>query len=470
MAPSVGSSQTGSYLPTDEERSPLLDNTADVENAVLHDGPRDGSRGSQVPPRVTNRLYISHFLSTWNSRVFEFGAALYLASIFPGTLLPMSVYALTRGASAIVFSPAIVLQRLVVAGSCVAFYILAIGLPRAHGVETGLLVLLAVLACVEKLCSIMNLVSVERDWVVVVAGDDQAALRVINAQMRRIDLICKLIGPLFISLISTKAAILINLGMNVASVAIEYFAIAQVYYEMPELQQPKTKPRGESSSRTERRGRSVPRWRHIRKVIQKSVYDFSLYFYHPAFLPSFAGALLYLTVLSFAGQMVTYLLSAGYNSTQVGVARTFSVIIEVLATWLAPWLMGRIGPVRAGLWLVNWQVVCLVAGTMVFWAFPNRPNFSASGLVVGTIFSRVGLRGFDLCTQIIIQEDVEAPHRGSFSSVEASWQNFRKPIVHGLCLFTPRPSGAFVEVDGNGAFPEGEAAVEGARTPKDRIE
>lgn len=57
------------------------------------------------------------------------------------------------------------LQRLVVAGSCVAFYVLAIGLPRAHGVETGLLVLLAALACIEKLCSIMNLVSVERDWV-----------------------------------------------------------------------------------------------------------------------------------------------------------------------------------------------------------------------------------------------------------------------------------------------------------------
>lgn len=50
------------------------------------------------------RLYISHFLSTCNSRVFEFGSVLYLAAIFPGTLLPMSVYALARGASAILFS------------------------------------------------------------------------------------------------------------------------------------------------------------------------------------------------------------------------------------------------------------------------------------------------------------------------------------------------------------------------------
>ena len=54
---------------------------------------------------------------------------------------------------------------------------------------------------------------------------------VINAQLRRIDLICKLAGPLFIALvdgISTEVAILVNLGMNVASVAVEYFAIAKV--------------------------------------------------------------------------------------------------------------------------------------------------------------------------------------------------------------------------------------------------
>jgi solute carrier family 40 (iron-regulated transporter), member 1 len=61
--------------------------------------------------------------------------------------------------------PKIVVQRLVVVGSCVIFYILAISLPLSRGWEIGLLVLLALLACVEKLCAIMNLVSVERDWV-----------------------------------------------------------------------------------------------------------------------------------------------------------------------------------------------------------------------------------------------------------------------------------------------------------------
>jgi solute carrier family 40 (iron-regulated transporter), member 1 len=184
----------------DEHASLLISSVVPDENSGS--SLRDESQVNHVPARVANRLYISHFLSTWNSRVFEFGAVLYLASIFPGTLLPMSVYALTRGVSAILFSPAIgqyidignrlqvvrlsigepspplqfyiplirnfakiVLQRLAVAGSCIIFYILAIGLPLAPSSKTGLLVLLVPLACVEKLSATMNLVSVERDWV-----------------------------------------------------------------------------------------------------------------------------------------------------------------------------------------------------------------------------------------------------------------------------------------------------------------
>lgn len=63
-----------------------------------------------------------------------------------------------------------------------------------------------------------------------------------NSQMRRIDLICKLIGPFFIAIIdgiSTETAILVNLGMNCVSVVIEYFTIARVRYRkifhLPEL-------------------------------------------------------------------------------------------------------------------------------------------------------------------------------------------------------------------------------------------
>lgn len=247
--------------------------------------------------------------------------------------------------------------------------------------------------------------------VVVIAENDQQALRTINAQMRRIDLLCKLFGPLFIALIvgaSNEIAIIVNFGMNVASVIIEYFAISRVYHEVPALWEPKVKRSDDQGAEVlsrKQEGRLAHNWRQFQTIVWKSVTDFKLYFQHPAFLPSVAGALLYLTVLNFGGQMVTYLLSAGYNSTMIGFARTLSVAFEVLATWVGPWLMGRIGPVRAGLWLSTCQVIPLLAGLVIFWTcFARRPLVSASGLIIGTIVSRLGLRGFDLSVQVIVQE------------------------------------------------------------------
>lgn len=66
-----------------------------------------GTEQSLVSAQIARRLYVSHFLSTWNSRLFEFGAVLYLATVFPGTLLPLSVYALTRSFAAIALASAV---------------------------------------------------------------------------------------------------------------------------------------------------------------------------------------------------------------------------------------------------------------------------------------------------------------------------------------------------------------------------
>lgn len=51
---------------------------------------------------VSRALFASHALSALNARLFEFGAVLYLADAFPGSLAPMSAYALARGGAAVV--------------------------------------------------------------------------------------------------------------------------------------------------------------------------------------------------------------------------------------------------------------------------------------------------------------------------------------------------------------------------------
>jgi iron-regulated transporter 1 len=148
----------------------------------------------------------------------------------------------------------------------------------------------------------------------------------------------------------------------------------------------------------------------VKSTIYRVVPAKSLPFYirHTAFLPSLSLALLYLTVLSFSGQMITYLISVGYSSLQVGIARTVSTIFELSATWIAPRLMKRIGTVRGGIWSLSWQMIWLAGG--ISWFFSDfhgmGPNsaIAATGLAVGVALSRVGLWGYDLCAQNIVQD------------------------------------------------------------------
>lgn len=435
----VTSMQSSTEAGDHENAIPLLENhdhePIDYRQSPFRSAEDDDSVSSTLTASA-RRLYLSHFLSTWNSRVFEFGAVLYLATIFPGTLLPMSVYALCRGLAAVIFAPAvgryidagqrlgvvrtsIVCQRVAVAGSCLLLWLMAAGFTQEQTLKMVLLGVLSLIACVEKLSSMLNLLSVERDWVVVMAGKSEPVLTRLNSQMRRIDLVCKLVGPFIISLVdgySTRVAILANLSMNLLSLPVEYYAIREVYRSTPDLRTSK----GFSATAASQS------WSQMLFSLKRQICG---YFGHPAVHPSFAGALLYLTVLSFSGQMVTYLLAVGFTSTQVAIARTISVGVEITATWLAPWTMNRIGAVRSGIWFLSSQMLCLAAGATSFSILPSA-TWAAVGLVCGTILSRVGLWGFDLSAQVIVQEEVEADNRGSFAAIEASLQN-----VFELCSF-----------------------------------
>ena len=156
--------------------------------------------------------------------------------------------------------------------------------------------------------------------------------------------------------------------------------------------------------------------------------------------------------------MVTYLISAGYNSFHVALLRTLAVIFELSATWIAPTVMERTGPFKAGMWFLSWQMLWLGAAVSFFWAEPVS-FIAASGLVAGTILSRVGLWGYDLCAQLIIQEvrnpplpptnhsavhlissqEVQGSNRGSFSSTEASLQNAFELLSYVSTIFWSRP-------------------------------
>ncbi|KAJ5101872.1 hypothetical protein NUU61_004094 [Penicillium alfredii] len=403
---------------------------------------------------VLTRLYISHTLSTWNSRMFEFGAVLFLASIFPGTLLYASIYALVRALSAVVLSSwlgarvdqsdrlvalrhSIVWQRVPVAASCLCF--LALLMPMDSWVmTTGLFVLVGLLACMEKLAAAANTVAVERDWAIVISDSINAPRQDLNASMRRIDLFCKLVAPVFISLIeslSTRVAIWTVFGVNTASVLIEYVAIAQVYRSVPAL----TRTPAFSNEDEESHSSDDHTSRSVASYLQNTIAPWQEYIANPVFLASFALSLLYLTVLSFAATMTTYLLHTGFTPIQVSCMRIGSVAAELSGTWTAPVIMNRIGPIRSGLWFLNWQFCCVAAASAAFAFWDSNSRLVAGSLITGVALSRIGLWGFDLSVQFLVQDNIEEHARARFSATEMALQNIFEMLSFASTIVFPRP-------------------------------
>jgi solute carrier family 40 (iron-regulated transporter), member 1 len=239
----------------------------------------------------------------------------------------------------------------------------------------------------------------------------------VNAKMRRIDLACKLLSPFLIASIdaaSTRWAIWTTLLMTCLSVPAEYLFIKQIYALIPRLRRQSGQANPAVStleeSETEHSVTSPARPRSsvflvllstLRHILPLS--SVARYIRSPAFLPSLAYAFLHLTVLSFSGRMIAFLLAVGYDPLQVGIARVVSTAAELSATWISPWATNRLGSVRlAGVWSISWQTGWLTLGVVAFLVAGGM--LGVTGLVVGVIMSRIGLWGFDLAVHNIIQD------------------------------------------------------------------
>ena len=101
-----------------------------------------------------------------------------------------------------------------------------------------------VLSTIANLASVGLKITVEKDWIVLVAQDDEDRLAKLNATFRTIDLTCLVLTPMFagflFDFVSTVAAAMAIGGWNVVSVFVEYYFLKKIYDTFPDLAVPKT--------------------------------------------------------------------------------------------------------------------------------------------------------------------------------------------------------------------------------------
>jgi hypothetical protein len=242
---------------------------------------------------------------------------------------------------------------------------------------------------------------------------------------------------------STIVAVLIVLVVNLLSVAVEYAAIARVYRSVPALAMKTSSMETQELNvpllGDDQAGSEAPTLDgKIKNTLATAIRPWIRYCTSPVFLASFSLSILYLTVLSTGVQYQTYMLSLGFSALSVSLLRLAAVVSELMATCLAPILTRRIGTVRCGLWSINWQVAWLVVAILAFEHFNGAGRAAGAALTVGIVMSRLGLWGFDLAVQDIVQEVSLAP-LWSLSSGDSNPHLPTETNYHGYIDHAPAP-------------------------------
>lgn len=255
----------------------------------------------------------------------------------------------------------------------------------------------------ETLSASGNTLCMERDWVVVASSPigKPYDLTELNSIMRRIDLICKLIAPIFISIIisttNTQTGVMLVGGMSASSFLVEMWCAKRVWDRNAKVRAPKGGSQDQQHSELPTASSSpFSLWTKVSGSIQEYAQDFKYYFSSVVWIPSLALAFLHISALAYSATLITFLLNVGFSLDVITIARAAGSVVEISSTIVTPigvnYLSkaknhGRfpsrdrmvqesntallevnpeengteIGIFRLGLWGISWQLINLVS-------------------------------------------------------------------------------------------------------------
>ncbi|KAI1456918.1 Ferroporti-1 [Annulohypoxylon moriforme] len=501
-----------------EDSFELSSDTSDVGDNV-------GVASSNLSRSQALNLYVSHAFSTWNARGYEFATILFTAAAYPDTLVAAALrqamiivyFAMILFSSSVgqwvqhspnrlrtLLSTIICNRGSVIIGSF--FWIMILSQEDLTGREAifvlpknmllrGLGFAIAVIfGIIERLSSSGNLISMERDWVVTVAAPAGRPydLTHLNAVMRRIDLVCKLISPILIAAVisalgSIRLGVVFTGLTSLVCIPIEIFSAKRVWSSSLLLQAPRVPPPARTTQTTSRSWLARAR---------QYFHGFEQYFSTAVWVPSVALALLHFNMLTWRATFITYLINAGYSLNIITLARAIGSLFEITSTVITPRgieYMGKahhhaksspadednesevglidndhggnrdietlIGLQRFGLWGMSWQLINTFPVVFALWAISAQSDSTESlstaarrivseqaspsigwSIVLFSFlaFSRLGVWVFDLTTQQLTQTLVPQHQRSSFAGTENSVVNVFELLGAGAAIAFPR--------------------------------
>ncbi|XP_062972341.1 solute carrier family 40 member 1 [Elgaria multicarinata webbii] len=360
-----------------------------------------GCCGSCVPSSKI-LLYLGHALSTWGDRMWHFAVSLFLVELYGNSLLLTAVYGLVVAGSVLLLGAIIgdwvdknprlkVAQTsLIVQNASVivcGILLMIVFMYKAQLVTlyqgwllTLCYILVITIANIANLASTATGITIQRDWVVVVAGENRNKLADMNATIRRIDQLTNILAPMAVGQIMTFGSPVIGCGFisgwNLISMGVEYMLLWKVYQKTPalaykasskveesELKQLNIQKDGElkPTEGVQLIGEkdvkvSEPKLEEDVSCVSRMAEPFSTfrdgwvsYYNQPVFLAGMALAFLYMTVLGFDCITTGYAYTQGLSGSTLSLLMGASAITGIMGTIAFTWLRRKCGLIRTGI-------------------------------------------------------------------------------------------------------------------------
>ncbi|KAJ6582249.1 Ferroporti-1 [Mycena capillaripes] len=409
-------------------------------------------------------LLIQHFSSAWGDRTAEFALYLYLITYFKDTLLPSSIFGFSMTLTGVLFSrwtgsvvdkmPKLSIVRLSISLqklSALSAYACVAGLrtseDRFSFSSLFLFSFLVLSGCALQLSNTSLSIAVERDWTACISAGSSLRLAKINTYLRQINLLCKLLAPLFVSFLTVtydngdhpSVSISVLLGISVLTMAFELYWIQIVYDRFPVLAAEQLRNDNERSASQIPPSESPSCTDLLQRTL--NLKDWQEFVRLPVFLSSLSISFLYLTVLSFEGTMLGYLKTLDFRDDFLAEMRGLCVVTGLIGTLVTVPLEKRLGSARAGSWSIWSMVVCLLPVMASFYIFGPKNTLGVVLLFSGMALSRIGLWSFDLIQTKQLQDALAAhARRNTLTALQFTMQSVADLLKYVLTMILSRPA------------------------------
>lgn len=370
---------------------------------------------------LKNRMLLGRLLTRSGDQAWDFAVPIVLLKLLPGQLQVAALYYLLARLAHVLALPRVsrmidshgrpAVVRLGIFIQTVGVLIGAITLTgiatlNAHEPSWGrsefvLLFGIAVLGgLLSSLGSSFMDIAIANDLVPSSMNPDE--LGHFNSRLRQLDLLTEVTSPILAGLLllaTTESVPLLGFYLiafwNLVSFAPELALLQSIFRDRPDL-----------------RGEKVSMETALRVTLwEKLSFGWHSFFRQPVAGAVFAYALLWLSVLSPHGVLLTAFLKDGWNlpEWEIGVFRGAGALFGLIATLISPPVMKKLGLVRAGGAFLTSQAIFVGLALACFF-LPGA--WAAYGFLGFILLSRIGLYGFSLGEMEIRQRGITAEVRG----------------------------------------------------------